>query len=214
MEDILSNTLQFIVSITTIVALFVAMIALLLQIYHNKLSVKPMGSIKIIHSEFCIEILLKNNGAGPLITEKVEIHTLEDEDATEVVIENLKDHIVKERWMIKEINNSFYSIYPGEQYTVLDESFGTIVMTKNEEDRKNAILDELKKYKIHFSYLDIYGKVQEPIIFELGKIEKIATHIGFTRNGIEVRWRDRFFRHFRKPSKNCTIISQNFFENS
>lgn len=165
-----------------LVTLVVASITLYNQYKHNRISVKPIGVIQLTHSTLCLEILLKNNGAGPLIIKKVEIYN-EKNCVTDEIIQN--PFFTEENWMITQIRDKSYTIFPGMHYTVLSVSFGSTVLTKPQEKRKQAIIDALTECCIHFKYSDIYDNEQDPIKFKLEIIGTMTTHLGFTSFPVE-----------------------------
>ena len=157
--DLLIATLAIIVSF---VAILIGWFSLRIQQKHNRLSVRPIGSIALSDYENQLAIRVKNAGIGPMIVKSIETSNNQG---------TKKEYPVD--WMPSDIMWGGFRRALKNQAIVAGDS--TVLLEFNlpdpiDEDsarQRDEIRSVLKNLRIRIIYTDVYDKEQPELVRSL-----------------------------------------------
>jgi len=140
--------------LVSVVSILVGYFSLKSQQKHNRLSVKPIGKISFVTLENSIEIIIRNDGTGPMLCSNIKVYENESD-----IKDNLRDAIPvldeKNKWTDLSMGTKF-AIGAGEQKTLLKIS--TERVTREFRSYFNQMLAALKNITLELEYRDIYDQ--------------------------------------------------------
>lgn len=132
--------------IISIVSMVFTVIFSILQIKHNKNSVRPISAIKVNDYENKISVRIDNVGTGPLIIKKL---TLTNGIRTSSTLISMMPRI-NQLWATFTENVDGWTIPVGGQITLIE-------LNPKDEYVKRTIRNELSKIIVYLEYTDIYN---------------------------------------------------------
>jgi hypothetical protein len=168
---IIPNDPLYLTIIAILISFFsvvVGFTTLLIQNYHNRLSVRPLGNIELHDTNSEISIAICNNGLGPMIIKSIETvdkqGTKKDHPADWIPWNELTaEHFFKSFKEKDNIRNGMNEVI--FQYNFESES-GSPKEQRMKEERK-LIRNILKDLTIRIRYSNIYRNEQTKIIQSL-----------------------------------------------
>ncbi|SIN69356.1 hypothetical protein SAMN05444166_0169 [Singulisphaera sp. GP187] len=160
---ILSAFIAFVALFASLVSVYLAREALKDQHHHNVLSVKPLPMLTVFDGEEKIQVVLRNNGSGPLIIKDIGV-TDGKHEKTSVIewMPELPDGI---QWDTFASESRERSLAPGDEI-VLVRLLGEPSDPAFREGRDKS-RNALRNLTVSVRHTDIYGTSMVPHVMDL-----------------------------------------------
>lgn len=152
---------EVVLAITAIMAIVISTISFLLNIKHNKNSVRPICSIYETNYENFISVSIANDGTGPLIIKNIKCFLKKKTDGDETIKHSSSLFGLLPQEM-KEL--TFHRIFVDTKKLVIPANRQKHLLCIMPEDEKirTKLRDCLKNITISVEYTDIYGSMFKP----------------------------------------------------